>query len=476
MAEISSKRSRRNRKKRAQNQDLFHQSCALHRDALNGDLYSIDKLIRSKVNVDEANAAGSTALHFAAQNGHTDTVIKLLFAKANPSAVNKHGETALHLATKKGVDEIVYHVIRNKCEVDTVNNTEQATALYYAVSKGYSECVRLLVRAGADPYFVVGIEGTSIVQLACNGNNVETLRQVMEVVNVNAELQNGRTALHWACYYGKMGFVRQLVESGASVHVVDDEGCTPLFWAVYSGHANVVRTLLRHGADSKARASDGSQCIHWAATYNHPTVTEILLMDDCNVNADYNGGMTALHHAADLGFDQVVTVLLMYKADVSRKVRNQTAMDYAVVKEHKRVVELLENAHEIVDSRSENNVQLAALTQEEMAGFLSVKHLAMYIDKFADLQLDGSKVAEIFKTTANAKVFLKSINKAVVSRFKELCAQGMYNISDAKRGSHKRAMRFYEEKLSASLAFALKNGVNHDEIDDEAFALTMERA
>jgi ankyrin repeat protein len=104
---------------------------------------------------------------------------------------------------------------------------------FYAVQKGFSECVRLLVRAGANPHFVVNSAGgMSIVQIACNGSNVETLRQVIEVVNVNECMQNGRTALHWACYYGKMGFVRALVAAGASVHIQDEEGCTPLFWAV----------------------------------------------------------------------------------------------------------------------------------------------------------------------------------------------------------------------------------------------------
>lgn len=103
-----SKSSRRERKKRSNAADgIFHQSCALHRDALNGDLFSIDKLLEAKADVNEANNAGSTALHFAAQNGQVDVAIKLLFAKAEPSPVNRLNETPLHLATKKGLDEVL---------------------------------------------------------------------------------------------------------------------------------------------------------------------------------------------------------------------------------------------------------------------------------------------------------------------------------------------------------------------------------
>lgn len=371
--------------------------------------------------------------------------------------------------------QIVYHLLRNQSAVDIVNAGDAATPLFYAVQKGFSECVRLLVRAGADPHFVVAQTGMSIVQTACNGSNVEALRQVMEVVNVNAIMDNGRTALHWACYYGKMPFVRQLVGSGASVHVEDEEGCTPLFWAVYSGHANVVRHLLRHGADSQAKASDGSRPLHWAATYNHPTVCELLLLDDCDVDAMYNYGMTALHHAADLGFDQIVTVLLAHKASTEARVREQTAMDFAVAKGHKRVVELLGRASEIAASRDTGNVPLSQLSAEEMAGFLSLKHLAMYVDKFTELSLDGKQVTDIFKNTASASVFMQSVSKDVVERFRQLCQQGMYNISDAKRGGYSRAMKFYEEKLQSTMQLALKHGVNHDEVCDETFSLGMER-
>ena len=127
---ISKKSSKRDRKKRSNfNDSVFHQSCAIQRDAVVGDLFSIDKLVHSKVDVNEANAAGSTALHFATQNGQTHVVVKLLAAKADPALANKFNETPLHLATKKGLDEIVFHLLRNKSPVDTVNTQDQATPL-----------------------------------------------------------------------------------------------------------------------------------------------------------------------------------------------------------------------------------------------------------------------------------------------------------------------------------------------------------
>ena len=136
------------------------------------------------------------------------------------------------------------------------------------------------------------------------------------------------------------------------------------------------------------------------------------------------------------------------------------------------------------------------------------------------MQLDGAKVENIFKSQSSSNVFMQSIAKEVVQRFKILCGQGMYvadslvvrpfvrllseeptnhhpaipatrptnhththtcththryNISDAKRGGFARAMKFYEDKLLAALQIAMKHGVNHNEINDEAFSLSMER-
>ncbi len=48
-------------------------------------------------------------------------------------------------------------------------------------------------------------------------------------------------------------------------------------------------------------------------------------------------------------------------------------------------------------------------------------------------------------------------------------------MTDAKRGSFSRAMKVYEGKLFNAVAGAIEQGVNMDEVQDEAFALSMER-
>ena len=138
-----------------------------------------------------------------------------------------------------------------------------------------------------------------------------------------------------------------------------------------------------------------------------------------------------------------------------------------------KVVELLDNAAVVMDMRKANNVALETLTVEEVTGFLSMKHLTMFVDKFSDLQLSGAKIKEVFQSESNAKVFLQSISKDVIDRFRELCDQGVYNITDAKRNNYTRAMKHYEEKLCTAFNDAISQGVDSDEINDEAFSLSV---
>ena len=48
-------------------------------------------------------------------------------------------------------------------------------------------------------------------------------------MNVNKRLSEGRTPLHWACFYGKLEFVRELSNVGADHDTKDDVSapCTP---------------------------------------------------------------------------------------------------------------------------------------------------------------------------------------------------------------------------------------------------------
>ena len=58
-----------------------------------------------------------------------------------------------------------------------------------------------------------------------------------------------KNLLHLAAECGNLAMVQALIDGGATVDLINDEGTTALFFAAHHGHANVVKALLNAGAD-----------------------------------------------------------------------------------------------------------------------------------------------------------------------------------------------------------------------------------
>jgi len=118
------------------------------------------------------------------------------------------------------------------------DNNYGVTALMYASLNGSTECVRLLLGAGASP---------------------------------NLQSNYGLTALMYASKKGHSDCVRLLLEAGAKPNLQNNSvnsGNTALILASYWGHEECVRLLLQGGANPFIQTSDG-----WTAYYLAETET-----------------------------------------------------------------------------------------------------------------------------------------------------------------------------------------------------------
>ncbi|KAM3838713.1 oxysterol-binding protein-related protein 1 isoform 2-T4 [Vipera latastei] len=95
---------------------------------------------------------------------------------------------------------------------------------------------------------------------ARNGKS-EEVRQLLEnmkkgeiIFNINCKGRSksnfGWTPLHLACYFGHTSVVKDLLEAGADVNVLNDMGDTPLHRASFTGRKEVVMLLLECDADT----------------------------------------------------------------------------------------------------------------------------------------------------------------------------------------------------------------------------------
>ncbi|CAM9211517.1 unnamed protein product, partial [Ectocarpus sp. 6 AP-2014] len=76
--------------------------------------------------------------------------------------------------------------------------------------------------------------------------------------NLEAQSFCGRTALHYAAFYGHADVARALILGGANVCSRGGGNSTPLHFAAWGGNKPVVRLLLDYGADVEARDTEGN--------------------------------------------------------------------------------------------------------------------------------------------------------------------------------------------------------------------------
>ena len=116
-----------------------------------------------------------------------------------------------------------------------------------------------------------------------------------------------------------MQVIRILLDSGASIEAVDNEGNSPLNLAASDSQLEIIQLLLEHGASVHSANKRGNAALHTAAgRHSDPRVVRLLIQNGASLTAINVRGDTALHQAARLSCSEdVVRELLHHGASIS---------------------------------------------------------------------------------------------------------------------------------------------------------------
>uniref|UniRef100_A0AAQ5WW16 Protein phosphatase 1, regulatory subunit 16A n=1 Tax=Amphiprion ocellaris TaxID=80972 RepID=A0AAQ5WW16_AMPOC len=178
------------------------------------------------------------------------------------------------------------------------------------------------------------------------------LNEVRELLNsgVSPDLVNedGLTALHQCCIDDFVEIVQCLLDAGACVNACDSELWTPLHAAATCGHTGLVQLLIQAGADLLAVNADGNMPYDLCEDEATLELLEMVMaeqgitqdrIDECrgaketamvadiralvqsgaDLNAQDNNGATLLHIASANGYVSVAELLLENSAQVEVK-------------------------------------------------------------------------------------------------------------------------------------------------------------
>ncbi|MGH8229873.1 MAG: ankyrin repeat domain-containing protein [Steroidobacteraceae bacterium] len=218
------------------------------------DVPLVEALLKHGADPDLMNRFGSDPLDEAVKAANIDLVKMLLRAHAEVNEANTYGQTALMLASRTGVLPIVRLLVRRGANVNAREHVHGQTALMWAAAQGYPDVVRYLVRHGAsvntretfndwldkatqftsEPRAQYRPEGGLTPLLyAIRSGCLECVKSIVRSgANVDQPTPDGVTPLIASLDNRHFEIAKYLLEHGANPNTWDWYGRTPLYVAV----------------------------------------------------------------------------------------------------------------------------------------------------------------------------------------------------------------------------------------------------
>uniref|UniRef100_A0A8B9PM47 K Homology domain-containing protein n=1 Tax=Apteryx owenii TaxID=8824 RepID=A0A8B9PM47_APTOW len=345
-----------------------------------GDVNAVRKLLDEGRSVNEHTEEGESLLCLACSAGYYELAQVLLAMHANVEDRGNKGDiTPLMAAASGGYVDIVKLLLVHCADVNAQSSTGN-TALTYACAGGFVDIVKVLLKAGAN------IEdhnenGHTPLMEAASAGHVEVARVLLEYgAGINTHSNEFKeSALTLACY---KELAALLIERGANLEEVNDEGYTPLMEAAREGHEEMValllhvvvtayccnyKTKLEHlnyrgdkhspshpvsGANINAQTEETQEtALTLACCGGFSEVADFLIKAGADIEL---GCSTPLMEAAQEGHLELVKYLLAAGANVhATTATGDTALTYACENGHTDVADVLLQAGADLEHESE---------------------------------------------------------------------------------------------------------------------------
>ena len=290
----------------------------------NGDIKNLRCLLDNGADVNAIDKkTGYSALMVAGLADQAEAARLLIEKGANINAVstNEEGVTALMLAMMRGrlmrsatqeIDNGTGRLLIEKGADVNIADKDCNTALMFAVKTGRANIVQMLIKKGADVN-IANKNGLTALRLAQAGKDPDIekmLRKAGAVLEAPSRCNNKTNRdlpvhvaapnspnplnppnragcdsktdkdfplpLLYSARYGDTKNLRCLLDNGADVHVVDQDGTTALMLAAREGHADTVRLLLEKGADVHAADRWHATALRMAQVAGHEDIVKML--------------------------------------------------------------------------------------------------------------------------------------------------------------------------------------------------------
>jgi ankyrin repeat protein len=227
---------------------------ALHWAVHHGDADLVERLVAAGARVDAANDYGSTPMAEAAVTGSARILAALLDGGADADSPNAEGQTALMVVARSSNVGAAKLLLEHGADANARETRKGQTALMWAAAQSQPAMVALLLESGAE------VDARSTVN--------EWERYVTAEPRLKGLPSGGFTPLLYAAREGCLDCARQLVDAGAGIDTADPDGVTPLLSALLNAHFDTAKYLLAEGANANKWDWWGRSPLYAAVDYN----------------------------------------------------------------------------------------------------------------------------------------------------------------------------------------------------------------
>ncbi|XP_067653128.1 serine/threonine-protein phosphatase 6 regulatory ankyrin repeat subunit A-like [Haliotis asinina] len=277
-------------------------------------------LIQSSLDINSKCHDEMTPVMHAASLGKNEVFDILVKNGANLSDTDVDGSTILCLACRGGNVEIVNYILMQNIVDINRKNIDGKTPVVCAAHDGNREVFDILVKKGVN-LSVTDQNGDNVLHWACRGGKIKIVNYILmqTIVDINSNNGWGMTPVMSAALHGRREVFDVLVEKGANISVVDEDGDNILHFACLGADENILQHILRLNlVDINYRGSNGMTALLLAAQHNAHYVFKLLLNSGADPSVVNSDGNNVLHFACKADDEEIVKhVLQLHLVDIN---------------------------------------------------------------------------------------------------------------------------------------------------------------
>ncbi|XP_057330330.1 E3 ubiquitin-protein ligase MIB2-like isoform X1 [Microplitis mediator] len=224
----------------------------------------------------------------------------------------------------------------------------------------------------------VTIEVEKLLRDAARGEaGLTAVREFLKKYSGNVDICSGKkTFLQVAAHQGNRDLCVLLLDAGASLKAIDEDGDPPLHYAAFGNQPGVMELLLSRGAPIDAINNSGCTALHVSVNKENSACVQVLLRHGCNVNLQDSYGDTALHDAISKETDIMYALINYDSVDFTiRNKRGFNVLHHAALKGNAHATKkLMSRVQHLIDVKKDDGfaaLHLAALNgHREVAAIL----------------------------------------------------------------------------------------------------------